>query len=223
MTRAFIFLVTLLVMTFASNSFANGPWDVRFQNLKLPSQALMEHYTWSAPALGSTTLLLSASNANNGSATTFSSFLAQPDFPRNIVITPGGSTSKVGAGTAVVSGTNIYGKSISENFTISSTQNSATTGAKAFASVSSVSFPATTGGNVNVNVGVGSKLGLIRCVNNAGDYVFSELNGVYDATRGTLAVSSSAVESNTFSPNGAMDGAKNVDLFYVQNFRCYGN
>ena len=56
---------------------------------------------------------------------------------------------------------------------------------------------------------------------NAGDYAFDELAGVYASTRGTLANDATHIESNTFSPNGSMDGTKAVDLFYVENFRCY--
>lgn len=223
MTKTLVFLSVLFATVFASNTFANGPWEVRFQNMKLPSQALMEHYVWASPVLGSTTLMLGAQALSTNAATSFSSFSAQPDFPRNVVITPGGSTNSIAAGTAVVTGTNIYGKVISENFALTNNQTSATTGSKAFASVTSVAIPATDGASAQISVGVGQKLGVPRCLNNAGEYAFSEFNGAYETTRGTMAVNSTTVESNTFAPNGTMDGSKNVDLFYVQNFRCYGN
>lgn len=219
--KNFIFLSLLLV---SSSAFANGPWNRMFQNIKLPTQAVMEHKIWVNPAAASATKLVSAGTAATSLATTFTTFAAQPDFPRNIVITPGGTTANVGAGTAVVTGLNILGKTITENFAITSTQSTATTGVKAFASVSSVTFPATTGSAVTVSIGTGTKMGLIHCTDFAGDYVFSMFGGAYDATRGTFVasgVSTPAVESNTFAPNSAADGAHNVDLFYVQNFRCY--
>jgi hypothetical protein len=217
----FLALITLLTASYAN---ANGPWKILFQNEKLPSQALMEHYTWVNPAASSASYLLSGAAISSAAATTITSFThSSPDFPRNIVLTPTGTTSNVGSGTAVVSGTNIFGKAISENFAISSSQSTATTGNKAFKSVTSVVFPKASSSGVTLSIGFGTKLGLIHCLNNAGDYVFSEYGGAYETTRGTQAVSSTAVESNTFIPNGSLDGAHNIDEFYVQNFRCYGN
>lgn len=217
-----IFLMTTGLVAFSLVALANGPWDVKQQDLKLPSQASLEHYKWAGPALGTSVYMSSPTPLVSGSPTTISVFSAQPDVPRNIVLTPAGTTA-IGAGTAVVSGLNIFGKAISENYTISANQSSASTGSKAFKSVSSVSFPAATGNGSTVSVGVGSKLGLIRCLDDAGKYVFSEFGGAYDSTRGTQAISSTAVESNTFSSNSALNGSSAVDLYYIQNFRCYPN
>lgn len=222
MIKTFIGVLTLLATLLAvtPDAFALSN-QILYRDIKLPTQSMVEHYNWPIPAAASATLLKSGAALTNGSATTISTFLAQPDFPRNIVLTTGGTTANIGAGTAVVSGTNIFGAAISENFTITSAQNGATTGAKAFASVSSVVFPAATGTGATVSVGTGVKLGLKRCVARAGDYVFSEFGGAYETTRGTLVNSASAVESNTFAPNGSMDGAHDIDLFYVQNFACF--
>lgn len=222
--KSFLFILTFSIFILSANTaFANGPWNRFFQDAKFPSQAQTEHQVWVNPAAASASLLGSGVAITNGSATTISTFSAQPDFPRNITLTPTGTTANVGAGTAVVTGTNIYGKVITENFTIASTQSTATVGAKAFKTVSSVVFPAATGTGVTLSIGSGSKLGVLRCMTNAGDYDFSEFGGVYETTRGTIGNNASLIESNTFTPNGSMDGAHNVDLFYIQNFRCYGN
>jgi hypothetical protein len=205
------------------STLANGPWNRFFQDIKLPTQVVLERYTWATPKIGSAITALSAGAVTNGSATTFTTFAAQPDYPRNLVMTPGGTTANVGAGTAVVTGTNIFGKTITENFTIASTQSTATTGALAFASITSVVFPAATGTGVTLTIVAGNKLGTTRCSNDAGDYVFSKFNGAYETTRGTYAPGTANVESNTFTPNGTMDGTKPVHVYFVQNFRCYGN
>lgn len=220
--KKYTMILTLLFALASGEAFAGGPWLRWFQLVKpVPAQAVMEHQLWVAPLLGSATLLKSAAALNNGSATTISTFLAQPDFARNIVLTVGGTAASVAAGTAVVTGTSISGAVISENFAISLNQAGATTGAKAFKSVVSVVFPATTGAGATLSIGSGAKLGLPRCVANAGDYDWSEFGGVFDATRGTLAVSASAMESNTFQSNSALNGSSNVDLFYVQNYGCF--
>lgn len=221
--KALLLILTLLAASPAA--LADGPWKRLFQDVTLPTQEVMEHYSWSNPAAGSATALGSSiAILSTGATTILSSSLTGSGVnavARNVTLTPTGTTANVAAGTAVVSGKNVNGQSISENFTISSTQSTATTGAKAFKSISSIVFPQASGSGVTLSVGTGNKLGVNRCLNNAGDYMFSEFGGVYDATRGTMAVNASAAESNTFSPNSTPDGSHNIDLFYVQNFRCF--
>lgn len=222
-----LFLALLIGIAATPTAWAGGPWHREFQDIKLPSQSVLEHYSWATPVIAVTTNLKAATTLTTGQANTISTFLLSgtPDYPRNITITTGGTTANVGACTAVVSGTNIYGKAITENFTITSTQNGTTTGASAFKTVTSVLFPSacTTGASVTMAVGVGNKLGLPRCVANAGQYLASIFNSAYETTRGTLVSSATLVEANTFAPNGTMDGAKPVELFYVQNFGCFPN
>lgn len=216
-----IFFIMLMTLLFAEVSHAGFPMQRLFQDIKLPSQAQAEHDSWTAPAASSASLLKSGQSLTSGSVTTVSTFTAQPDFPRNIVLTTGGTTASVGAGTAVVSGTNYFGSAITENFTITAAQNGATTGAKAFKTVSSVQFPAATGSGATFSIGSGTKFGIKRCMDKAGFYEFSVFNSAYETTRGTMAVSATAIESNTFIPNGTPDGTKDLDLFYIQNFRCF--
>lgn len=221
MKKGFIVLALAIASLFTETAFANGPWNRLFQDVKTPTQVQMEHDQWVNP-LGSTAARLkSAAAISSSAATTISSFAAQPDFPRNITLTPTGTTSNVAAGTAVVSGLSIFGKAISENFAITSTQSTATTGNKAFASVSSVVFPQASGSGVTLSIGIGTKLGLRRCMAQAGDYDWSVYGGAYESTRGTIAANATAIESNTFIPNGSEDGAHQEDIYYVQNFRCY--
>lgn len=214
-------LLSLLTAMFASTALAGGPWKVNFQDQKNPSQFFVEHDQWANPLASSATRLKSGTSIGTSTATSISTFTAQPDFARNIILTPGGTTANVGAGTAVVSGLNIFGKAISENFTIGATQSTAVTGNKAFKSVSSVTFPAATGSGVTLSIGIGTKLGLRRCLDKLGDYAWSVYGGEYESTRGTVASSAINIESNTFIPNGTEDGAHNVDIYYLQNFRCY--
>lgn len=186
-----------------------------FQDIKLPTQAMMEHYSWASPAANSATLLFT----NHAPNATVTSFSAQPDVCRNIVITPTGTTGNVQGNTIVVNGTNIKGAAISENFVTTAASSSAVTGSKAFCSITSIVIPAD-GSGVTYNAGSGTKLGLPHCADVAGDLVFSIFNSAYETTRGTLAANASAVESNTFIPNGSPDGSKKVEVFFVQNFRC---
>lgn len=214
-------LIAFMAITLCSQALANGPWDVKFQDLKLPSQSQLEQKKWSNPLVGASTVILNA-QAVPGSST-YVSFAAQPDYPRNLVLTPGGSTSNITSGNVTVSGLNIYGKSISEAFAFSNGQSSAVTGSKAFASVSSISFPSASGSNITLTAKAGDKLGVHRCADDNGDYVFSKFGGAYETSRGTFSSNATAIESNVFTPNGTMDGAHNVSIRFIQNFRCYPN
>lgn len=214
--------ILLLSLLLLSTVVQAGPWVVRFQDEKMPTQQMLEHDSWATPALGTASYIKSGAAISSSAVTTITTFTAQPDYPRNILLTPTGTTANVAAGTAVVNGTNIFGKAISENFTISSTQSTATTGAKAFATVTSVVFPQASGSGVTLSIGTGAKLGIRRCMSAVGEYVFSDFGGVYDTTRGTMVVNSTAVESNTFTSNSALDGSSRVDLHYLQNYRCFG-
>lgn len=211
-----------LLLLVTASALANGPWDRKFQDIRLPTQEIFEHFIAAHPVVAQDNYVSGNRLLNNGSTVTYSAFTGQPDYPRNLVLSTSSTSSALGAGTAVITGLNIYGKSISENFSVSSGTGNTITGNKAFKSISSITLPAATGSAV-FRIGVGSKLGVHRCMDDVGDYVFSKFNGAYETTRGTMAVSSSAIESNTFIPNGTMDGAKAVEAFFLENFRCYPN
>lgn len=202
-------------------AYADGPWKIEFQDIKLPSQAVLEHYSWATPILGTTTTVLNKGTAATSAATTIQSFTAQPDVARNVTISPGGQLSNIVAGSAVVQGTNIYGQTITEYFAVGNAQSAMLTGNKAFKTVTSVYFPPTSGSGVQVNIGLGTKLGVHRCMNNAGKYVFSNFDSAYETTRGSVAVDATHAESNTFTPNGTLNGVKPVEVYFVENYRCH--
>lgn len=218
-------LLLFFFVTMMSNSFAGFPLKRLFQDEKLPTQLLIEHQLITAPSTTGTANILSANaGITSAVAVNVTSFVAQPDVPRNIVITPGSTTANVNAGTIVVTGTNFFGSTITENFAITGSQSSATTGAKAFKTVSNVLFPATievSPYQATWSIGYGQLLGMKRCMDFTGSLISSLFNGILEATRSTITASSSAVESNTVSLNSTLNGAKNVDLYFVQDFGCF--
>lgn len=192
-----------------------------FRDLKPATQVMVEKQTVAAPVVASATRLKALTATSASVTTTFTTFTLQPDVARNITVTTGGTTADCAAGTVVVSGTNFYGASISENFSISADQAGATTGSKAFKTVSSVLIPIQDGAACTYSVGVGSKLGLKNCLASADHFFHAGLGGVKEATAPTIAANASAVESNTATLNGTLDGSKNVILFFAQNFACH--
>lgn len=227
MKKIFIALTLALAATSAFAVTGGGPWMRYAQDPKFPQSKVVDLYVWASPALANTTVVKTYTNVGlfnatpSLGATTITTFSAQPDYPRNLVLTPGGSLTAFAAGTAVVTGTNIYGNTITENFTIGNGQSSAVTGAKAFKTITSLVFPATNFTGAAIAIGTGSKLGVVRCTHDVGDYAWSVFNNVFETTRGTFASDPANVESNTFTPNGTMDGVKPVKIFYIQNYGCW--
>jgi hypothetical protein len=218
----YYFTALLLTMLVSVDSFA-VPQRMN-RDLKLPSQQMVEKQTITNPAAAGTNQVLSANaGATSAAVATVSTFVAQPDFPRNRLVTPARTTGDVESCVVVIAGTNYSGASISENFTFAADASTAQTGSKAFKTVSSVTFPANceSGGFAATwSVGYGEKIGIKNCLDAAGNILFSTLNGAKEATAPTIAASASAIESNTADYNGTMNGSNDFELFFFQNFRC---
>ena len=138
--RHLILFVSAICFTFTAQA-----QSVRrlFQDVKLPTQGVVEQQAFTNLLAASTTRILSGNaGATSAAAVTVTTFANQPDSPRNLVVTPGGTTTDIEACVITISGTNIFDKAISETFTFTANQNTAVTGAKAFKTVSSVAFPA---------------------------------------------------------------------------------
>ena len=129
--------------------------------------------------------------------------ITQPDVPRNLVVTGNaGATEKI-----TITGTNAAGAVITEDFTLSGTN--AQTGAKAFKTVTNIHTPI---GTHTAAIVCGNVLGLINKLA-VSTMLFKFFNNATDS--GTVAVSASALESNTYAPAGTLDGTKLVDLYYI--------
>lgn len=215
-------MILFVLLAFSFN--AHAAVNPLSQDIKLPSQQMIEKRSFAAPLAASATKFLSAvAGPTSGSALVLTSFVAQPDVARNLVVTPGGTTAHLNACVIMISGTNIMAKPISETFTFTSTQSTAVTGAKAFASITSMAFPAgceASAFDVTWSLGSGVKLGVNRCMDDAGNALQSSTDGVKDATAATIAASATAVESNTVSFNTAPNAAHNYNYYFMQNFRC---
>lgn len=195
------------------------------QDVKLPTQGVVEQQSFTDLLAATTNTVLSASaGSTSAAAATVTTFAGQPDSPRNLLITPAGTTGDVEACVITVTGTNIFNRTITEAFTFLADASTATVGAKAFKTVTSVAFQANceSGGFAATwSVGLGEKIGLKRCLSETGAFLHSSLNGVFEATRATLAFSASAVEGNTVDFNGAMNGSNDHKAYFIQNYACF--
>lgn len=220
----FMKLILTLLSLFAATE-ARAYTVPLYRDLKPSTQVMLEHDHLAAPVANSTNYILTTNDGPSSAAAVVinSGFAHQPDMPRNITITPTGTTGDVEACVVTVAGSNIAGAAISEDFTFLANASTVQTGNKAFKTVSSISWPANceSGGFAATwIVGVGVKMGLRKCLAQGGDLAWAVANATFEGTRPTVAVSASARESNTVITNTAPDASKSFDLYYVQNYLC---
>lgn len=217
-------MLFVLALTMFTAQAANAYVVPTYRDIKPATQKMIEFQAIDNPGAASTSNIL-LNNAGNTStaAVTVSTFLTQPDVARNLVITPGGTTNDVGSCSILVTGKDYLNNTITENFAFAANASSATTGNKAFKSITSIYFPANcedTPFGATWSVGWGEKIGVKRCMNKAGHILFSTLNGAKEATAPTMAADASTVSLNTADFNGTMNGTNDFELLFIQNFRC---
>jgi hypothetical protein len=128
------------------------------------------------------------------------SFLAQPDVPRTIILTPSGSID----GVVKITGTNIASASQTENYTLNS--GSVVAGTKAFKTVTKIEGYFTSSTARTLKVGTGDLLGLNEKLA-TNTVLFCALGNTREGTAPTVTVSSTELGLNTIDTNTAPGGA----------------
>ena len=139
--------------------------------------------------------------------------ITNPPYPRNLVITPGGTTADVKAASITVTGTNIKDEVITEDFAFLANATGATTGAKAFKTVTSISVPAQDGAGATYRVDTGEKLGVPYMMDKK-TLVMSVFNGTIETTAATQVVDSDEIEKNTVDLSSVLNGSA-VELYFI--------
>ena len=136
--------------------------------------------------------------------------ITNPDVARNVTIKGNHADS---AGNVVITGTNIRDEAITE--TIALNGSTEVQGNKAFKTVTNINVPAKVGSTGTLaRVGIGKKLGLDRKMRENA-VILVTADGTYETTRPTVAYSSSAIESNTLSPNTDPDASKDFVAYFI--------
>lgn len=132
--------------------------------------------------------------------------ITNPAVPRNITATSGGTAGDINDIQAIIAGTARDGSAITETLPIF-TENSGTTvvGSKAFATVSYIDLPIHDGTGATTAFGTGAKLGLPYKLT-YDTLLAAFLAGVREGTRPTVAVSATAMESNTVTLSTTLNG-----------------
>lgn len=174
-------------------------------------------------AAASTTAILAATNGASTSQT-ITTNITQPDTPRALSVTAGGTAAGVQTGSVVITGTNFEGKVITESFAFTAGTTGTVNGVKAFKSVTSIFIPAQVGSSATYAVGTQNILGVKHRLfkNNTtvkvytatgigtGAYTGLTLQGVP-----TVTASEANLENNTVQPLSAPDGTKFFIIGYV--------
>lgn len=173
---------------------------------------------WTDAIATSATRLKTAQATSDSVTTTVTSFTAQPDFARQIIITPGGTTADVPAGAVALTGTDIRGTVITDTITFAANATAAVASAKAFKTVTSVVFPIQDGAGATYDIGVNDALGLDRCMT-GNEVILATIDGAYETTRPTVTYSSTVVSLNTIDSNTALNAARDLVAVFVATER----
>lgn len=183
-----------------------------YQFVQGRSRILSANYT--APELGDADQVLAAYTDDGAEAVFVDADLTDPDVPRNITATSGGTAGDIAAVQVIITGLNVWGEEITETLPVF-TENSATTvvGDKAFYRVTGATIPAHDGTGATTSIGTGAKLGLPATLTR-NTVVAAYLGGTKEGTAPTVAVDSDEVEKNTVTLNSALDGSDVIVDYY---------
>lgn len=150
--------------------------------------------------------LLNDSATSTTEVKTYTTMLAQPPQARQLTFTPSASAD---AGNILVTGTDIDNNTITD--TVATSTTSAVVSAKAFKTVTSVTYPIDDGA-ITWDAGWNEKIGLSLKLASA-PFHLEKFNGVVEiATNGTFSTNATDVSKNMYDPNGNLDGAKALQL-----------
>jgi hypothetical protein len=139
----------------------------------------------------------------------------QPDVARALTITLGGVAGDINGGTTpiVISGTDLNGDALTQNFTVTEDTAETVQGTKAFKTVTRVAVGAQDGAGVTLTVGVNDLLGLNNKL--AIDTVlYASIGGVKEAVGPTVTTSSTVLADNTAHLTSALN-ATAVKIAYI--------
>ena len=167
-----------------------------------------------ASATVASTTGIHAAVTDTGAQQVITTGITQPSVPRNITATAGGTAGDIKAIQVIVAGTNYADEVITETLAAFTVNTAGTvTGNKAFKTVTSITIPAHDDVGATTAIGFGEKLGLPDKLP-ANTVLLASLGGTKEGTAPTVAVSTTALESNTVDLNSALNSSE-VAIWYL--------
>lgn len=141
--------------------------------------------------------------------------------PRNVTFTVAGATAAHAPTSAVVTGTDINGDSLSETVAITASAGTYA-GVKAFRTITSIVYGAGGGAGATVSIGYGSVFGLSKKIRSRAGLplVFKEISAGAAVTNGTFVAAATSGPNGTYAPNSAPDGSKDYAVAYEPEGNC---
>jgi hypothetical protein len=149
--------------------------------------------------------LVATAGSAVAAVTTNAGVTKNPPYPRNLVVTPGGTTAGVPADDVVVVGTNFADEVISEAFAFEANATAATVGALAFKTVTSVTIPQLDEAGATFKVGWGDKLGL-PIMSDYNAVLGATVDGTRETTFPAVVFDEDEIEKNTVDLHTALNG-----------------
>lgn len=179
------------------------------------TRSVVTHYQVAAAAATAASATgIHAAVTDTGAQVVVTTAITQPSTPRNITATAGGTAGDIKAIQVIVAGTNYNGDAITETlpaFTVDTA--GIVAGIKAFKTITSITIPAHDGTGATTAIGFGEVLGLPdKLAHNT--VLLASLGNTREGTAPTVTVSATALESNTFDLNSALNGTV-VDVYYL--------
>ena len=193
---------------------------LHFKNLYNNTFAYTE--TQRKAVAASDTAVMAAVAATVGTDQTVTSGLTDPDVPRVLKVVPGGTTGDIQESVVTVTGTNVEGKVMTEEFRFAADASAAVEGVKAFRTVTSVNIDAQLSTAATFSVGVTNKLGLNHKLFESNTTVKVYYSSTVANptvltldTEPTVTTDGTQVELNTVLPDTAPDAAKFFVICYT--------
>lgn len=191
----------------------HGPPNAMGDRLSEMQQAGNLRYNdWINPAAASQTAVLAATAQPSSGSTTVTSGITPPDFARVLQIKGNQSTC---TGNVVINGTDRDGSVIQD--TIAASGTSAVSGVKAFKTITSIVIPTRGASGDTISVGYIDALGLDRCLP-VNSVLTATMDGTRETTFPTVTFDASDLSKNTVDPNTALDGAKDLRVYFIDTF-----
>jgi len=155
-----------------------------------------------------------AATASTGTQLVITTGITNPNIPRCVTATAGGTATDIKVIAVVVEGTNYADEVITETLPVFTLDTAGTVqGSKAFKTVTKITIPAHDGVGATTAAGFNEKLGLpYKLAHNT--VLEAYLDNVKEATAPTVTVSTTAIEGNTIDLVTALS-SKVVDIYLM--------
>lgn len=197
-------------------------WGYPFNYLKNVIEHIFGYTHFGKKVSAGVASAVHASITGSAVAQTITTGITNPDVPRVLAVTLGGSGFT--AGNAVINGTNVEGKPIADTIAYT-TSTGQFVGVLVFKAVTSIVLPSTLGASATVTVDTTNKLGLVhRLQPNFGTIVVVSDTAEEDTTKPIAEAAPSAsntddqlVEKNWVQPATTPDGTTFLYFFYWEH------